>query len=74
MREEYVLSLEDYTFLVEYANRLDKFDRLDNIFPSENMSGVKLAWIELGKKYKFNPWTVEKLPNSYYKFTAESVA
>lgn len=60
MRKEYSLTLEDYLFI------LSKEEVNKSILP---MNHKNIAWIEIGKKYGFNPWTVE--PINYYKFTAE---
>jgi hypothetical protein len=62
MKKEYSLTLEDYLFILSYEK--------DNktVLP---VNKKNLAWIELGKKYGFDPWTVEQIDKSYYRFKAE---
>jgi hypothetical protein len=64
MRKDYSLTLDDYLFI------LSKGETNEVALPVNHKN---LAWIELGKKYGFDPWTVEQRGNSYYQFTAEEI-
>lgn len=60
MRKEYQLTLEDYLFLTQ--------NKPKESIPFNNKN---VNWIELGKKYGFDPHTIEVI--NYYKFTAEEI-
>jgi hypothetical protein len=64
MKKEYSLTLEDYLFILSFE------EENRTVLP---INKKNLAWIELGKKYGFDPWTVEQIDNSYYKFRAKAV-
>ncbi len=64
MIKEYELTLEDYFFLLE------KTEVNDMVLPYNERN---VRWVELGKKYNFDPHTVKQKDGSYYKFTARSV-